>query len=44
MELLFIVIGMVVLAAFASMANGMGTDSRDLWDDPYRTTNWAGIV
>ena len=28
---------MVVLAAFASMANGMGMDSRDLWDDPYRT-------
>jgi hypothetical protein len=38
MELLIIVIGMVVLAAFAAAANVLGVDSRELSDDPHRSS------
>ena len=38
MELFIIVIGMVVLAAFAAAANGLGVDSRELSDDPHRSS------
>jgi hypothetical protein len=34
MDLLIIAIGMIVLAAFAMAANGLGVDSRDFSDDP----------
>ena len=44
MELLIIAIVMIVLAAFAVAANGMGVDSRDFSDDPYRSSNPGGIV
>ena len=36
MELLIIAIGMIVLAAFATLANEIGVDSPDLSDDPRR--------
>ncbi|HEX5826403.1 MAG TPA: hypothetical protein VFY23_02700 [Candidatus Limnocylindrales bacterium] len=36
MELLIIVMGMVILAAFATLAQEVGVDSRDLSDDPHR--------
>ncbi|HEU0244913.1 MAG TPA: hypothetical protein VFQ75_13500 [Candidatus Limnocylindrales bacterium] len=36
MELFIIAIGMIILAAFATLANEIGVDSRDLSDDPHR--------
>ena len=36
MELFIIAIGMIILAAFATLANEVGVDSRDLSDDPHR--------
>ena len=44
MELLIIAIGMIVLASFDIIANGMGVDSRDFSDDPYRRSNQIGIA
>ena len=44
MELLIIAIGMIVLAAFAAAANGMGVDSRDFSDDSRRSSNRVGIA
>ena len=44
MELLIIAIGMIVLAAFAAAANGLGVDSRDLSDDPHRPSYPVGIA
>jgi hypothetical protein len=44
MELLIIAIGMIVLAAFAILANGVGVDSRDLSDDPHRPSYPVGIA
>ena len=44
MELLIIVIGMIVLAAFAIMATGLGVDSRELSDDPHRPSYPVGIA
>jgi hypothetical protein len=37
MELLLIVIAMLILGAFATAANELGVDSRDLSDDPHRS-------
>jgi hypothetical protein len=34
MELIMIATGIIVLAALAVMATGLGVDSRDLADDP----------
>ena len=36
MELFIILLGMIILAAFATLANEVGVDSRDLSDDPHR--------
>ena len=44
MELFIIAIGMIVLAAFAIAATGMGVDSRDLSDDTRRSSNRVGIA
>ncbi|HEY3335161.1 MAG TPA: hypothetical protein VGK16_07970 [Candidatus Limnocylindrales bacterium] len=44
MELLIITIGMIVLAAFATLANEVGVDSRDLSDDPHRPAYPVGIA
>jgi len=37
MELLLIIIAMFILGAFATTANELGVDSRDLSDDPHRS-------
>jgi hypothetical protein len=44
MELFIITIGMIVLAAFATLANGLGVDSRDLSDDARRPNYPVGIA
>ena len=44
MELLIVAIGMIVLAAFAVEANGLGVDSRDFSDDTRRSSNRIGII
>ena len=44
MELLIIAIGVIVLAAFALMATELGTDSRDLSDDPTSHPHTAGLA
>ncbi len=44
MELLIIAIGMIVLAAFAVLATGMGVDSRDFSDDSRRSSNQVGLA
>jgi hypothetical protein len=36
MELFIITLGMIILAAFATLASEVGVDSRDLSDDPHR--------
>ena len=44
MELFIVTIGMIVLAAFATMANEIGVDSRDLSDDSRRPAYPVGIA
>ncbi len=44
MELLLIVIGMIVLAAFATLASEIGVDSRESSDDPHRPSYPVGIA
>lgn len=43
MELLFLAILALVLAAFAVIANEVGVDSRDGSDDPHRPSYPVGI-
>lgn len=44
MELLLIAMGMIILAAFATLSQEIGVDSRDLSDDPHRPAYPVGIA
>ena len=43
MELLLIVIGAIILASFADLANDMGADSREMFDNPQRLSCTVGM-
>ena len=44
MELLIIAIAIIVLAAFATVATGLGVDSRGLSDDPSGQPHPVGLA
>ena len=44
MELLLLAFGIMLLAAFAALANEVGVDSRELSDDPRRSAYPVGIA
>jgi hypothetical protein len=44
MELLLIVFGIMLLAAFAALANEIGVDSRELSDEPGHPAHPVGIA
>ncbi len=44
MELLTIAIIMIILAAFATLANELGVDSREFSDDPHRPSYPVSIA
>jgi hypothetical protein len=44
MELLLILIAMFILGAFATAATELGVDSREMSDDPHRSTYPVSIA